>query len=198
MAYDSEILISDQKSVLASIRDPFTTTVCWEPPDDSEVAELMRQFDAAPDRQCISRDSESLDYLEQFVLKEIAALPNLIKGASIVNDRASNNFRVEHLKIQESGPTLHENIRPHTDDKILKAFFSFNRKAKATRSVPRAYAGNSFSGWYEDADMSRAVHIPGFSVYIIKLDQQVHAAPVSVPKEENRIVFTQDVALEYA
>lgn len=158
---------------------------------------VVETLDASPERARLSHTSALLNPVDDFVIRKLPLIKVALSPNFLERPRELIDFRQKHLRLHAAGTIFGDDAKPHLDDDApLRVFFSFNSKAPASRCIPRAYAGQRVTEFFEDADMSHAVGFPGVSIYAIKLSEQVHCAPSYVPPVQTRITYMKDYVLE--
>jgi len=199
MSYESEILVSEDPRILEEILNPDTKTVSWDASNDDELLEavnLSASFAKAHDFKWKTLNgSESNMYihageagvvrLRNFMEAQERKLRDIVIAADFSGEFCNHQIRTFDPETESRSTGFYE---PHidVDDRtypirpILALFFSFNKHMQSTLCVPRDFAGvagNGVKKFFYDADLEKAVALPGLSVSIVKVSEQVHCAP---------------------
>ncbi len=190
MSHKPEIFISTDKRVLEEINTPKTFTACWDAkgdPEFREILEYVAMFNNVVSDAGLENAKEWLVPASEYVQKELEGGINKIFTSMGINVQLGNPIR------QLIQPPLKEypGSKPHIDGWFLTAFFSFNEHVSGTSLVPKEYAGaptNEGGNKFHDADVSKAVSLPGASIYLMKLNKQVHFAPQQASTSSWRVL----------
>ncbi len=184
----NEILISTSKDVLQEILNPETHTVSW---DFSSAEELQEALTIA--QQVNTMRIEHIPNMKMTVpFNKAASLgltplykqihshqPFFQEIARQLNFSGDINTSLALFPPNMSAPRGLPNAVPHLDKESLGMFISFNKKADGTMCIPSAHInGNkNTDDFFENADKSKAIALPGASLSIIDLGKQVHYQP---------------------
>ena len=184
MLYEPEIIITPDRSVLSRIVDKKTLVACWDATNDptfEEIFSLLGTFNESGDDQVL------LAPVQELIMPEVHST---VEGMGRFN--AYDDLQ---LWVGEAGDDMSAEAVPHRDYPCVGIFVYLNEQDLSTICIPNRYAGKSEEGGFNadalfpNADFAKAVHLPAKSVAIIKLGEQVHCSPDSIPDNTRRIVM---------
>lgn len=197
MSSAPEILIADNVSVLEEIRSSSVKTVSYDASNDDEFlsvvsslsvlsnAEFSAAYGIKEGQKTLSMMSKSYVRAEEFGFGQVRAkMDGYTQKFNVISRDVMgphSHLFDRQINLYPSGDREDKLYRPHVDPDVLALLFSFNEGVDSTLCVPHRFAGEEDKReryFYPDADLSKAVALPGVSVSIIKLGEQVHYAPV--------------------
>ena len=155
-------------------------------PDFQAAMEYVDAFNEAVFLEPLDNAKEWLIPVSEYVQRELRGINEIFKDMNIDVQYGNPIHRLLQPPTKKYPAS-----KPHIDGNFITAFFSFNRHASGSLCVPKEFAGeptNKYGYRFDDADVSKAVTLPGMSVYIMKIGQQVHCAAKYSPLNGWRIL----------
>lgn len=186
-----EIQISDVRSVLSSIADPACLTACWHDPSDAFFVAGME----------LSRSIRA--HVDQHGLRNIRPLfRDLVHHVHALAEEFEPVARAAGYKVQAGpGATLPMPVeagrkyspQTHIDNDRIALFCSFNEYMGGTKVIARRDAGEMSAQrrLFPRADLTKAIEMPGISVYAMKIGHQPHRHPDGVPDKNGCRILTR-------